>query len=175
MSEEPSRAATRALIRELVHTERPATPEDIARIRELMAAAPFNPGLAEVVPRLRGREYRGAALGARAPSLAYHLFQRTAVEEQWASQTTEADYVADLSSAVLAPSSRLVVYERRGGNMAASITTTADVIAPQRLGTRVLPLLLVVYSADRDIIITGYQCSSLEEVSIPREARWLTD
>jgi len=33
--------------------------------------------------------------------------------------------------------------------------------------------LLVIYSADRGIIVTGYQFSELPETGIPSEARWL--
>ncbi len=36
-----------------------------------------------------------------------------------------------------------------------------------------LPEILVVYSADRGMIITGYQLSSLSQTGIPAEARWL--
>jgi hypothetical protein len=170
-----SRAAARDLIGALIRRERQATPEDVEAIRDLMATAPFDPGVVSVAPRNRGRRYRGVVLGARAQSLAYHLFQRTAVEQQWADHATEAEYVADLRNAVRAPSARLGVYERRGGNVAAALVPTTDVIPPAGLGSNSLPFLLVVYSADRDMIVTGYQCSSLDEVSIPEEARWLTD
>ncbi len=36
-----------------------------------------------------------------------------------------------------------------------------------------LPELLVIYSADRGILVTGYQCSSLATAAIPKEALWL--
>jgi len=36
-----------------------------------------------------------------------------------------------------------------------------------------LPDMLVVYSPDRGIILTGYQVSNLDRTGIPAEARWL--
>jgi hypothetical protein len=36
-----------------------------------------------------------------------------------------------------------------------------------------LPLLLVVYSADESVIVTGYQFSNWEAVNLPEDALWL--
>jgi hypothetical protein len=33
--------------------------------------------------------------------------------------------------------------------------------------------LLVVYSGDRGIILTGYQIAGIQAVAIPEDARWL--
>ena len=102
-----------------------------------------------------------------------HLAQRAAAEGQWASGTTAAEYVDDLWRAVRSPRARLAVYVRRGGPIAALVTPTSDVIPADRLGPGALPWLIVVYSADRGILITGYQFSTFDEVSIPEDARWL--
>ena len=40
-------------------------------------------------------------------------------------------------------------------------------------GLRALPHLLVLYAADRGMIVSGYQFSGRETLAIPQEARWL--
>ncbi len=64
------------LIRELVQSQRPATPDEIERIIERMAAAPFDARLVRVARQHRGLTYQGHTLAARADSLAYHLTGR---------------------------------------------------------------------------------------------------
>ena len=161
------------LIHELVQTGRAATVDEIERIVERMATAPFDPRLVRVARQHRGLTYQGQTLAARADSLAYHLIQRVVVESQWIYGTTAQQYVADLRQALGSQQARLVLFERRGGIVAATVTPTTVVVPPIRWGTDPKPHLLVVYSADRGILITGYQFSALDEVSIPQEARWL--
>lgn len=177
MSDAPPRAAarqrTRALIRELVQTGRPASAEDVAHIRDLIATAPFDPTFFSVPEELQGLEFLGGMLGAREPSLTLHLVKRIIEEKQWASGTSELDYLADLQAAIFAPSSRLLVYARRAGYLAAVVTPTHEAVPRQRLGVKPAPLMLVVYSADRDIIASGYQFSSYATISLPAEVRWL--
>jgi hypothetical protein len=103
----------------------------------------------------------------------YHLTKRVVIEEQWVPGTTEGDYLADLSRAVLDPTARLVIYRRGGTHLAATSTLTDRVLPPERQGDRSVPNLLVVYAADRGIIISGYQYSTLDQTSIPPEAVWL--
>lgn len=138
------------LIRELIRTGRPATPEEVERIIERMATVPFNPRQRRVRGEERGASYQGYTLGAREEALRYHLIKRIVIEKQWAEGTTEEQYLTDLRRAVSSSAARLVVFERRGGF-----------------------LMLVIYAADRGIIVSGYQFSSLETVRIPEEARWL--
>jgi hypothetical protein len=161
------------LIRELIRTERAASPDEIAQIVERIATAPFTSRLVRVPSRERGVEYQGHVLAARMPSLDYHLIKRVAIEEQWAWGTTLARYLSDLERAVRDPAARLVVYERRGDHVAATITPTGQVIPTARLGTDALPQLLVVYFADNRMIVTGYQFSTLDQIGVPEEARWL--
>ena len=61
----------------------------------------------------------------------------------------------------------------RGGPIATTMTPTTQVIPTRRRGARSLPILLVIYSADRGMIISGYQVSAVGLVRIPAEARWL--
>lgn len=161
------------LIRELIRTGRPATPEEVERIIERMATVPFNPRQRRVRGEERGASYQGYTLGAREEALRYHLIKRVVIEKQWAEGTTEEQYLADLRRAVSSSAARLVVFERRGGFLAATITPTDLVIPVARHGSRSLPVMLVIYAADRGIIVSGYQFSSLETVRIPEEARWL--
>ena len=174
MTGESSRAVARALIRELVHSGRHASPEDIARIRDLMATAPFDPARIPIPARFRDRGIFGEPTGTLEPSLRYHLLKRTLVEKQWAEGTSESAFLGDLRRSILTAKSRLLLYQRRGGLLAACVSATEEVVPAQRLGQDFLPQLIVIYSADRDIIVSGYQFSTLDEVSIPREARWLT-
>lgn len=134
---------------------------------------PFNQRRLRVPGKERGTRYQGYTLGAREPSLMYHLIKRVVVEQQWARGTSAQQYLDDLHRAVRHPDARLVVYERGGDYVAATITPTAEILPLARRGTQFLPNLLVVYSANEGIIRTGYQFSDLSEVDIPEEARWL--
>lgn len=138
-----------------------------------MAEAPFDRREVPVPERLRGLAYQGHVLAARHDSLVYHLIKRILDERQWAEGTTIADYLADLRRAVLHSATRLAVYERRGGFMAVTLTQTVAVVPLARRAAGTLPHLLVVYSAERGMIITGYQVSSLDLTGIPEAARWL--
>jgi hypothetical protein len=159
------------LIRELIQTGRPATTEEIDQIVERMATAPFASRLVRVRQELRGIEFEGEVFGARAESLRYHLAERILVNRQWVAGTTAAQYVEDLRHAVRHSRARLVVFERRGGPMAAVLVS--NMVPASRLGSRALLWIFVVYSADRGTIVSGYQASGLSTISIPEDARWL--
>ncbi len=161
------------LIRELIATRRTATAAEIAAIIARMASAPFDRRIVPVRVVDRGTEYRGHQLGVREDSLRYHLIKRVAIEEQWADGTTMQSYLSDLRHSILAPAARLLVYERRGGMIAATITPTDDVLEGARQGSSSLPSLLVVHAVDRGGIITGYQYSTWSSTGLPEEVLWL--
>lgn len=161
------------LIRELVRTGRAATTGDVRGIIERLAATPFDRGIVPVPTSLRGVAYQHHVLGAREDTLIYHLVKRVGGERQWPEGTTVDTYLDDLRRAVLAPAARLGLYERRGGHIAVTLTPTAEVLEVARRTPDSLPMLLVVYSADRGIILSGYQVSSLDRTGIPQEALWL--
>jgi hypothetical protein len=98
---------------------------------------------------------------------------RVAIERQWADGTTAAGYLADLRRAARHPLARLLVYQRRGGAIAVTISSTDQVAPPGHWGPSWLPNLLVIYSADHGMMLSGYQFSDLVAVGIPEEARWL--
>jgi hypothetical protein len=136
------------MIRGLVRSDRSVTEPELSQIIDRIAEAPF-------------------------PTIDQHLAKRI-TEGQWTSGTSAEEYLADLRRAVKDRDARVLVYERRGGAIAAIMTETNRVVPPDRRGAEALPLLYVVYSADRGILVTGYQASSLETLFIPKDARWLT-
>ena len=102
------------------------------------------------------------------------MVKRIMVDGQWRIGTTAPQYVEDLRTAIQDAATRIDVFEQRGGVISVAIAATSVAVPANRLEPSPLESLLVVYSADRDIIVSGYQFSSMEEVSIPEEARWLT-
>lgn len=103
----------------------------------------------------------------------YHLIKRVVIERQWAEGTEFGEYLGDPRRAIRHPQARLAVYQRRGGILAVTITPTERVVPRERLGPLALPNLLVIFSANRGMIVTGYQYSSIEAIGIPKEAQWL--
>lgn len=164
---------TDRLIRALIQTGRRATPEEIERIVDRLATAPFEPRPKRVGVAERGWQYQGRSLAAREESLFYHLVKRVVADGQWGDGTTAEQYLVDLHQAARSDEAHLVVYAARGGHIAAAITPTIAVLPIARRGSDTLPNLLVIYSADRGIIVSGYQFSTLDETRIPQEARWL--
>lgn len=164
---------TDRLIRALIQTGRRATLDEVEQIVERMATAPFEPRQRRVPVVERGLSYQGRTLRAREESLFYHLVKRVLVNEQWADGTTADEYLTDLRQAVRSSDAHLLLYRARGGHMAVLIAPTAAILPVMRQGARMLPNLLVVYSADRGIIVSGYQFSALSGIRIPQEAQWL--
>jgi hypothetical protein len=138
-----------------------------------MAMAPFQTRSVPVRLADRGLSYGGITLGARAGALEYHLVVRVLRDRQWAEGTTATAYVEDLRRAVRLPSAQLAIFERRGGPIAAAIVATEDVLPAARRGPAWLSRLVVIYSADRASILTGYQFSTLEELALPESVQWL--
>jgi hypothetical protein len=161
------------LIRLLIETERPVTGGEVDQIRERVAVASFGAEPVVVKPARRGMSYLGRTLAGRDDPLFVHLVERVLRDRQWVEGTTAHEYVDHLQRAVRSPASQLAIYRRRGGAIVAALHRTVDVIPADRLGQDNLPVLVVIYSADRGILVTGYQASSLEAVSIPEDARWL--
>jgi hypothetical protein len=161
------------LIRELLATGRAADPVEIDLIIARIAGAPFDPRLDAMIPtKDRGLSYRGTTLGARDSALTYHLIKRVVGDRQWADGTTADQYVDDLHQAVRAADARLVLYRRRGGRIAAVLSRNR--IDPVRRGLDSSAWILIVFSADRGTIITGYQLSTPAPLNIPEDARWLS-
>lgn len=135
------------LIRELIGARRNATPEEVAQILSRMGETEF-------------------------PIAARHLGKRKR-EGQWRENVCLRDYVEDFRRAVGLANAHLSVYERRRGAMAALLANTADVVPAERLGDGARPLFFVFYSADRSIIASVYQASTMDDVALPKDTRWL--
>lgn len=160
------------LVRELVRTRGSAATGDSEAIVGRLASAPFDPRPIRPRPRERGIVYQGEVLGARDVSAFVHLVRRNVGDEQWSWGTTVEQYVADLGTAARSPEARLAICARRGGHLAAVVAPTAAAVATGRRGPRFEPTLLVVYSADRGIILTGYQVADVDAVAFPEDASW---
>ena len=161
------------LIRELIETHRNADPDEIGRILDRIATAEFDNRLVRTRSGERGLIYSDRRLMRWDNSLFVHLVRRVVGGEQWAPGTTAEEYVHDLRRAPRVQGAALAVYARRGGSIAAVLAPTALVVPAGRLGSRAYPTLTVIYSADRGIIVTGYQAPSRAELAIPEVARWL--
>ena len=159
------------LIRELVRNWRPVSDDEIEQVVARIADAPFSPEVVPVPVRHRRLAYAGHLLGAREPSLLLHLVRRVLVDEQWAPGTTADEYLADLHAAARDPAARVAVYYRTGQFSAAVLAPNR--LPPARCGAQPEVLMLVVYSADRGTITTGYQVSSVATVNLPATVRWL--
>lgn len=160
------------LIRAIIRTGRQATPTEVQQILRHIAGAPFDPRVIAVPSNRRGLTYQGRTLGGYEDALFVHLVQRVVVDEQWADGTTEQEYLDDLHAAAGDPGAQLVLYQRRGGAIAAIFAP--NVVPAHRWGRHAEPWLFVVYAADHGTIISGYQVSGLQTLSIPGGAQWLT-
>jgi len=161
------------LIRELIaDPERLATAEEVARILEYIARAPFNTRRIDVPPVLVGRKFFGRRLEAREDSLTVHLAQRVFVDEQWSDNTMKEEFLEDIEQAVLHPEARLAVYEARQTDYAA--VAAPNTVPSERLGRAPGGCVIVFYSANRGRIISARQARDESKFNVPERARWLS-
>jgi hypothetical protein len=161
------------LIVRLVRGEAEATPADVDAIVRRMATAPFNRHPVRVRVADQNLTYGGTAFGHLADSLELHLAKRIQREGQWSEETTVAEYLADLRVAVVQPNARVLVYQRAGQIFAGIISPTLQTVPRERLGQAWLPNVLVVHSATRGTLRTGYMFSTIHALNLPEEIRWL--
>jgi len=140
------------LIREIIASPRPGHPAESQTILAHIAVSGFGP---------------------RQGDLDRHLVKRVQAEGQWAPETTADDYLDCLHAAARHPHAQLVLFEDRGGTIGAVIAPTRFVVPTRLLGRNLAPLVLVVYSADRGMIITGYQFTQFARIRVPDTAQWL--
>ena len=160
------------LIRELARSRRAATGDEIDRIRNRLSTAPFSTQVVRTAIMFRGINYLGRTVEARDDAAFLHLVQRVIVDRQWNDGTTMEQYISDLHQLSRDPDTQLLVYDRGSGAVAAAFGPNR--INAERLGSRALPYLFVVYSADRSSIITGYQTSSYSALNVSDEPLWLS-
>jgi hypothetical protein len=162
------------LIHEMIVHPRPATEREIQIITDRIASAPFNEEMHNVPVPLRSLRYRGVTLGTHTTSLALHFIQHVEVEKQWATGTTIDAYTDSLHRAVRDPEVRIALYRQwLMRDIAAAVVPTKRVLDNRQMGSGTLPNLLVVYRADRGMLISGYQFSTMDNIRIPRDAVWL--
>jgi hypothetical protein len=101
------------------------------------------------------------------------LVKRVVIEGQWAVGTIADQYVADLHAAARSENGQVAIYRHGTDVVAAVLTPTRETVQPDHLGSSPERYVLVVYSAERGTLTTGYQVSSRQATSIPAEARWL--
>ena len=161
------------LIVRLIREKIEASPGDLQRIVDHMATAPFNRHPVRVRARDRGLSYGGVVIGRIADPLDLHLAKRVVQEEQWTPGTTAHEYLDHIKSAIRHPQAQILVYERSGDLVAATIMPTADIVPADRQGVNVEHNLLVVYSARHGSVLSGYMFSALEKLNLPERIRWL--
>ena len=137
-----------ALVREAIRAKQAVADDVVGRVIERMATVPF-------------------------PTVASHLERHAQIGAQWTNATTDEHYLADLRRAIRDPNAQLAIYFRRRGYLSAVVAETRRIVPSERRGTNSLPLLFVLYSADRGIIVTGYQCSGIGRLNLPEDVRWL--
>lgn len=164
---------TDQLIRDLILTRRDALADEIERILDRIATAEFDSRIVRVPVAERGVRYKSRQLLARDDSLFVHLVRRVVRNQGWAEGTTAEQYVQDLHRAARSSRARIVVYARRGGSIAGILAPTSLAVPTVRLGSESLPLLFVVFSADRGTLVSGYQTPSQQDLAIPGDALWL--
>jgi len=106
-------------------------------------------------------------------ALSYHLVVRIAGDRQWTATTDRGSYLADLGRAVGIEGADIALSYLRGGNIVLLVAPTEEAVPEPRRGPGSLPLTVVVYSADRGVLLTGYQASSLDKIRIAEDALWL--
>lgn len=162
------------LIHDLIAHPRAATEAEIRLIADRIATAPFNPATQKVSLANRKFDYQGATPGRQTDSLTLHLIQRVMRDRQWAMGTTAMDYLRSLHAATRSESVQIALYRQwEERDIAVVIARTRTVLSEQQLGPRSETNLVVVYRADRGILVSGYQFSTMDKITIPDDALWL--
>jgi hypothetical protein len=162
------------LIHELIARPRPATDQETLLITDRIASAPFNEDMQNVPVPLRSLRYRGVTLGTHTTPLILHFIQHVEIEKQWAAGTTINAFTESLHRAVRDSEVQIALYRQWGmRDITAAIVSTKRVLDSRQMGSGALPNILVVYRADRGMLISGYQFSTIDTVRIPKDAVWL--
>lgn len=168
-----SQHPTDRLVRDLIRLRRTPTLDDRQRVIERLQTTPFNPRIAPIRPEDRGLRAAGVELNEPTDELSYHLVVRIAGDRQWTATTDRDSYLADLRRAAGIEHADIALSYLRGGNIVLAAAPTHEAVPESRRGPGSLPLTVVVYSADRGLLLTGYQASSLDKIRIAEDALWL--
>jgi len=120
--------------------------------------------------RVKDQEVR-AILGPRAQRIAQKIAKHALLEGQFRPDLTPEEYLEALRSAAAHPEAAVVVHAPPRGP--ALLVIAPSEAAGEALGPNALPWLVVVYDLTYGTLITGYQASSLKEVTLWRNHLWL--
>jgi len=116
----------------------------------------------------------GFPVPAFADGLTAHIAKHVWAQEQWVVTTTTAEYLEDIRAAIVADTSRLVVFLRSRRPVVAILARTIDAVPLRRRGPDEGRYLLIVYSPDNAMILTAYMVGAVQDANIPAGAQWLT-
>ena len=101
-----------------------------------------------------------------------HLAKRVLVERQWGRETTPDQYLSDLRSVLDDPDLGKAVYQNKDGRILLGLLGQ-NRVPRERLGDSSEPFIWVLYSADYGTIVSGYQVSGMNRVTLPKDVHWL--
>ncbi|ALJ91027.1 phage head morphogenesis protein [Thermus aquaticus] len=116
-------------------------------------------------PRVR------SLLGPMAQRIVQKLTKHAVIDEQFRPNLTPEEYLEALRSAAVHPEAAFVVHAPPRGP--ALLVIAPSEAAGDALGPNALPWLVVVYDLRHGTLVTGYQASSLEEVTLWDNHLWL--
>lgn len=149
------------LIHTLIDSNRQATVEELRQIVAHVADAPFSSRPLKINRWLRQElEARDLDMPSeKLPSVEIHLLKRIHLDRQWPVDTTAEQFTADLHQAVQHPDVRIWTYRWLG-------EAFAGFLAPSHVKNVPNPeaFIFVAYSADYDVIKTGFQASGPDTV-----------
>ena len=148
---------------------RDLSPQEIRRIQEEAARMPFTTKTVKVPLVDRGKIINGVQLERYTRSDAYHLFKHID-DGQWRVGTSFDEYLGDLRQGIL-HAERISSYIHQNERVVGFFARNRTGIS--HLGPAPEEYLYVVYSINRHAIITGYQTSGLEKLTIREDAVWL--
>lgn len=160
-------------MRRVIRVGEHATDAEIRAIVQRIEASPFASQTMNVAPAtIRLAAANGFTVPSVTDALTAHVAKHVWAQGQWVNTTPE-EYFLDLRLAVRSSTARLVAYERNGRPMVAAVANTQLVVPSRRLGPAAGPLIVVLYSPDNAMIVTGYMIGRLQAAHIPADATWL--
>ena len=124
----------------------------------------------ERVERVKDPEV-SKVLGPRAQRIAQKITKHAVLEGQFRPDVTPEEYLEALRLAAMHPEAAIVVQAAPRG--ASLLVIAPSEAAGEALGPNALPWLVVVYDLKYGTLVTGYQASSLEEVTLWPNHLWL--
>lgn len=148
---------------------RDLSPQEIRRIQEEAARMPFTTKTVKVPLVDRGKIINGVQLERYTRSDIYHLFKHIK-DNQWQAGATFEMYMGDLRQAIR-NAERISTYRHQNEQVVGFLSS--NTIDASHLGLKPENFVYVVYSINQHAILTGYQTSGLNTLTIPEGAVWL--